>query len=197
MELLHLPWAWNNHVLSWFLLGLVVMMVVMVMYVTEVRVYETVGLNLCCWLEMEMLIWIVHLFKLTSMTRCFRSMIMMLSTLWLRILLGLFLFLPRFSRFGHLLYEWCKIGWRSVHLGRVGCLLWLGFNNNYSFFFFLLLFFGLFGCLDLHLFHPFEFFFFLDSLLFFNFLHLSFRYFLGFLRNYIFRVDILQLGNFL
>lgn len=66
-------------------------MVVMVMHVTEIRVDETVSLDLCSRLKVEVLIW-MHPFEVTTLTRSIRSMmVVMMATLLLRILLGLFL----------------------------------------------------------------------------------------------------------
>lgn len=84
MKLLHLTRAWDNHIFCWFFLGLVRMVVmVVVMYMTEIRVYETVCLDLCCRLKVEMLILLVHFFEIATMTSSLRTMVMILSSLWL------------------------------------------------------------------------------------------------------------------
>lgn len=85
---MHLAWTWDNHIFSWLFLSLVrVVMMVVVMNMTKIGIYETVCLDLCCWLEVEMLIWMMHSFKIATVACCFWTMVMMLSVFLLRILL--------------------------------------------------------------------------------------------------------------
>ena len=67
-------------------------MMVVVMNVTEIRVDETVSLDLSCRLKVEVLVW-MHPFEVTTLTWGIRSMmvVMMMTSLLLRILLRLFL----------------------------------------------------------------------------------------------------------
>lgn len=156
---MQLTWAWDDHVFFFLLLLCFgVMMMVVVMHVTEIRVDETVGLNLSCRFKMEMLVW-MHSLKVTTLTWGIRSVIVvMISTLLLRILLGL-LFL--FERFRWLWHFFVIFGLGSAYLRGVRDFF-LFLRHLFNF----LLFLSLLSSLYLHFLDPFKFLFLLDFFLF-------------------------------
>ena len=77
VELLHLSWGWDDHVLSWLLGSLVVMVVMVVVHVTEVWVDEAISLDLSGGLVVEMLLGLVHALVVTAVTLGFGAVVLM------------------------------------------------------------------------------------------------------------------------
>jgi hypothetical protein len=89
---MQLTWTWDDHIFfCLLLLSFFVVMMVMVMHVTKIWVDETVSLDLSGRLKVEVLVW-MHPFEVTTLTWSIRSMVVvMMTTLLLRIPLRLFL----------------------------------------------------------------------------------------------------------
>jgi hypothetical protein len=98
VELLHLRWTWDDHVLSWLLGRLVMMVVMVVVHVTEVRVDEAVSLDLSGGLVVEMLLGLVQAFIVAAVALGFGAVgVVVMATFGLLMLFTFFLF--KFLRF--------------------------------------------------------------------------------------------------
>ena len=158
---MQLTWTWDDHIFfCLLLLSFFVVMMVMMMHVTKIWVDETVSLDLSGRLKVEVLVW-MHPFEVTTLTWSIRSMVVvMMTTLLLRIPLRLFLLSWGLSWLGHF---FVVFGLGSADLR------WLGVWNFLNLFWHLLdflLLFSLLSSLNLHFFDSFKLFLFLDFLFF-------------------------------
>lgn len=113
-------------------MGVIVVMMVMVVHVTEVRIDETVSLNLSGWLKVKMLRWVMHSLKVTPVARGFGS-VMVMMLLRLRILFRLLLLFERLLGLWHF-FIGLGLRW-SANLRRLFNLLWLFLSHFDSFLF--------------------------------------------------------------